>query len=1078
MTLTLNSIGVNESEASKLLDFNEKLDISLLDRVVNSLYQDQGQQHEVAKKVLQQLKEHPDSWMKVDSILETSSNQETKYYALQILDNVILTRWKMLPKEQQEGIKQFIVGLVIKISSSEDTSDKQKTFLAKLNLILVQIVKKEWPKNWPTFISDIVGASKSNESLCKNNLIILKLLSEEVFDYSLGHITQTKAKHLKDSMCQEFSSIFQLCEFVMNNSMNIPLIDATLQTLLKFLNWIPLGYVFETSLISTLIYKFLNVPVFRNVTLQCLTEIGSITNAQYKEQFVVLYTLTMAQMKQMLPLTTNLKEAYTNGRDDEQNFIQNLALFLCSFLKEHGNLLEEKAELKTCLLEGLHYLVLISEVEEIEIFKICLEYWNALASDLYRESPFAAPMQILGSPTSLNVPPRRQIYLPVLSKVRFIMVSRMAKPEEVLVVENEHGEVIREFMKDTDAVNNYKNMRETLVYLTHLDYQDTERIMTEKLQNQVNGTEWSWKNLNTLCWAIGSISGAMYEEDEKRFLVMVIKDLLGLCEMKRGKDNKAIIASNIMYIVGQYPRFLRAHWKFLKTVVNKLFEFMHELHDGVQDMACDTFIKIAQKCRRYFVQVQVGEVMPFIEEILNNISSIVCDLQPQQVHTFYEAVGFMISSQTDQVVTERLIEKCMLLPNQIWDGIIQSATKNIDILRDQETVKQLMNILKTNVSACRSIGHPFVIQLGRIYLDMVNVYKVLSENISSAVAQHGENVTKQPLIKSMRGVKKETLNLICCWVSKSNDHKLVKDNFIPPLLSTVLDDYSKNVPQAREAEVLNTLAAIVNKLESNVLEDVPLMFDAVFECTLEMINKDFEQFPEHRTNFFNLLQSVNDHCFQALVQLAPPQFKLVLDSVIWAFKHTMRNVADTGLEILNGILLNIQNHSSAAQTFYQSYYVMILQHIFSVVTDTSHTAGLTRHTSILSHMFSIVENNGISVLLYDPNQVQNPNMTNELYIKEYTAALLKQAFPHLQHAQIKVFVQGLFDLDQNLGQFKEHLRDFLVQIKEYQGENCEDLYLDEREEQLRHAQDEKRKRQKAVPGILNPHEMTEEMQDD
>lgn len=53
------------------------------------------------------------------------------------------------------------------------------------------------------------------------------------------------------------------------------------------------------------------------------------------------------------------------------------------------------------------------------------------------------------------------------------------------------------------------------------------------------------------------------------------QDLLGLCEQKRGKDNKAIIASNIMYVVGQYPRFLRAHWRFLKTVVNKLFEFMH-----------------------------------------------------------------------------------------------------------------------------------------------------------------------------------------------------------------------------------------------------------------------------------------------------------------------------------------------------------------------------------------------------------------------------------------------------------------------------------------------------------------------
>jgi len=38
------------------------------------------------------------------------------------------------------------------------------------------------------------------------------------------------------------------------------------------------------------------------------------------------------------------------------------------------------------------------------------------------------------------------------------------------------------------------------------------------------------------------------------------------------------------YVVGQYPRFLRAHWKFLKTVVNKLFEFMHETHPGVQVM--------------------------------------------------------------------------------------------------------------------------------------------------------------------------------------------------------------------------------------------------------------------------------------------------------------------------------------------------------------------------------------------------------------------------------------------------------------------------------------------------------------
>lgn len=80
-----------------------------------------------------------------------------------------------------------------------------------------------------------------------------------------------------------------------------------------------------------------------------------------------------------------------------------------------------------------------------------------------------------------------------------------------MIVENDEGEVVREFLKESDTIVLYKQMRELLVYLTHLDVLDTENILTEKLAKQVDGSEWSWNNLNTLCWAIGSISGAMSE---------------------------------------------------------------------------------------------------------------------------------------------------------------------------------------------------------------------------------------------------------------------------------------------------------------------------------------------------------------------------------------------------------------------------------------------------------------------------------------------------------------------------------------------------------------------------------------
>jgi exportin-1 len=111
-------------------------------------------------------------------------------------------------------------------------------------------------------------------------------------------------------------------------------------------------------------------------------------------------------------------------------------------------------------------------------------------------------------------------------------------------------------------------------------------------------------------------------------------------------------------------------------------------------MACDTFIKIAQKCRRHFVQVQAGEVKPFIEEILSTISTIICDLQPQQVQSFYEAVGYMVSAQTEKCVQQPLIERYMFLPNQVWDEIINQATRNVDVLKDPNAVEQLANILK------------------------------------------------------------------------------------------------------------------------------------------------------------------------------------------------------------------------------------------------------------------------------------------------------------------------------------------------------------------------------------------------
>lgn len=120
------------------------------------------------------------------------------------------------------------------------------------------------------------------------------------------------------------------------------------------------------------------------------------------------------------------------------------------------------------------------------------------------------------------------------------------------------------------------------------------------------------------------------------------------------------------------------------------------------------------------------------------------------------------------------------------------------------------------------------------------------------------------------------------------------------------------------------------------------MFNAVFECTLQMITTNYQDFPEVRlgklfsnsslsfsltwTEFYKFLREVNRHCFPALKAMGPDSFKVVVHSIIWAFKHTMRNISEIGLEITLELLDQINaDNTDVSNSFYQIYFLHLLQ---------------------------------------------------------------------------------------------------------------------------------------------------------
>ena len=116
----------------------------------------------------------------------------------------------------------------------------------------------------------------------------------------------------------------------------------------------------------------------------------------------------------MLAPQTNIKEAYMYGQDDEQKFIQNMSLFYSNLFVNHLQLIESKEDLRSHLVDAFEYMLNISEVEETEIFKICLELWNHIVADLYRQNQELNYNMLAHN---VDITQRNIFYAPILSRV-------------------------------------------------------------------------------------------------------------------------------------------------------------------------------------------------------------------------------------------------------------------------------------------------------------------------------------------------------------------------------------------------------------------------------------------------------------------------------------------------------------------------------------------------------------------------------------------------------------------------------------------------------------------------------------
>ena len=154
----------------------------------------------------------------------------------------------------------------------------------------------------------------------------------------------------------------------------------------------------------------------------------------------------------------------------------------------------------------------------------------------------------------------------------------------------------------------------------------------------------------------------------------------------------------------------------------------------------------------------------------------------------------------------------------------------------------------------------------------------------------------------------------------------------------------------------------------------------------------------------------------------------------------------------------------------------IVVDILDIMSDTSHKSGLKMQCQILQQLCRLVETGGVMESIAIPGEEMPGG--NPAYMRAKITHLLSSNFTNVSKDKVGYFVEGCFDLGKDNRAFKTHVRDFLIELKEFSGQDNADLFADEAEERAALARELAMAEAKSVPGLIPVSEIPEDAFDD
>ncbi|XP_061546591.1 exportin-5 [Phycodurus eques] len=180
-----------------------------------------------------------------------------RHFGLQILEHVIKFRWNDMHQQEKIQVKDCTMQLLSK--GTYPILEEESYIKDVLSRVVVEMIKREWPQNWPNMLKEMESLSSEGEAQTELVMLILLRLAEDVITFQT--LPPQRRRDIQQTLSQNMESIFSFLMTILHLNIkeyqklkgspqhemkaraHCRVAVATLSTLAGYIDWVSLLYI-------------------------------------------------------------------------------------------------------------------------------------------------------------------------------------------------------------------------------------------------------------------------------------------------------------------------------------------------------------------------------------------------------------------------------------------------------------------------------------------------------------------------------------------------------------------------------------------------------------------------------------------------------------------------------------------------------------------------------------------------------------------------------------------------------------------------------------------------------------------